>query len=157
LDELLAKLPGESVTRKEVTYEGTSCTVLTISGAPAAFRPTYCTIDGVLHVAESALSMRAFLKARAGGGGAMAIGDAPVPAGDGDLLPTFDVRCDEQALYRAFHAVWLPLVKLIPFDDDMPLLRPDEMPAPDAVLPLLSRSRGVLRRQGKTYRLQQQG
>ena len=154
LDELLAKVVDADVTKKEVTYEGVTCTVLTISRLPAAFRPTYCTIDGVLHVAESALSMRAFLKARLDGGEAMAIGDVPVPAGGGELLPTLDMRCDEQALYRTFHKVWLPLVKLMRFD---PLLQPDEMPSPDAVLPLLGRSRGVLRRQGKTWRLQQQG
>jgi hypothetical protein len=158
LDELLAKLfPGDTA-KKQVTYEEVPCTVLTVPGMPAAFQPTWCVIDGVLHVAESAASMRAFLKARAAGGAAMDVGALPEPPGEGEVLPTLDVRCDQQELYRTFHKVWLPLVKLIPFGDEAaPLLTADDMPSPEAVLPLLGKSRGVLRRQGKVYRLQQLG
>ncbi len=158
LDTLLDKaLPGDGA-RKKVTYEGVECSVLTLPGLPAAVQPTFCRLDGVLHVAESALSMRAFLKARAKGGDAIDVSALPEPPGEGEVLPTFDVRCDEQALYATYHKVWLPLVKLIPFGDQMkPLLTADDMPSPDAVVPLLGKSRGVLRRQDKTYRLQQLG
>lgn len=155
-DDLLRKLlPGE---KKQVTYEDTPCSVLSLPNMPAGIQPTWCVVDGVLHVAESGTSMRAFLKARGSGGVAMDVGALPEPPGAGEVLPTLDVRCDQQELYRAFHKVWLPLTKLIPFDDSMaPLLRADDMPAPDAVLPLLGKSRGVLRREGKVYRLQQLG
>ncbi|MFO1077229.1 MAG: hypothetical protein U1E73_05830 [Planctomycetota bacterium] len=158
VDDLLALIFSGGATKKEVTYEGVTCTVVTIRDMPAAVQPTYCTVDGVLHLTESATSMRAFLKARAKGGDAMEVGDVPIPAGDGDVLPTFDVRCDERAMYQAFHKVWLPFVKLVPSEiSGSVLLQPDEMPSPDAVLPLLGKSRGVLRRDGKVYRLQQQG
>lgn len=174
LDELLANLfpgnqpaaapahgdhePRGTVASKKVAYEGVECTVLTVPGLPSAMQPTFCCLDHVLHVAESGLSMRAFLKARAKGGDAMDVGDAPLPQGTGDVLPTFDVRCDEQALYRTFHKVWLPLFKLIPDGGELqPLLTEQEMPSPDAVLPLLGRSRGVLRKDGATFRLQQLG
>lgn len=168
LDELLAKLlpapatgrehEGPAPTGKKVVYSGTECTVVTLRDFPAGIQPTFCRLDGVLHVAESGLSMRAFLKARSAGGEAMDTGDAPMPAGPGEVLPNFDVRCDEQALYRTFHQVWLPLLALIPDDGELqPLLSGDEMPAPDAVLPLLGRSRGVLRKDGSVYRLQQLG
>jgi hypothetical protein len=131
---------------------------LTIPGAPGALQPTWCRLDGVLHVAESGLSMRAFLKARAQGGDAMDVGDAPLPQGAGDALAGFDLRCDQQALYRTFHKVWLPLLKLIPDDGELaPLLQEQDMPPPDAVAPLLGKSRGVLRKDGATWRLQQLG
>ncbi|HEX6812329.1 MAG TPA: hypothetical protein VF384_11945 [Planctomycetota bacterium] len=156
LDELLAMLPPEQ--KKQATYEDTPCTVVTIPGAPAAFQPAYCVLDGVLHIAESGQSLRAFLKARAGGGEAMDVGDAKEPEGAGERLATFDVRWDEAAIYRSYHEVWLPLLKLLP--DEIKggaLVKPDEMPEPEAVLPLLGKGRGVLRRDGKTWRLQQLG
>lgn len=158
LDELLAALVHDPMPKKQVTYENVPCTVLTLPDLPQGLQPTWCRIDGVLHVAESGLSMRAFLKARGKGGDAMDVGDAPVPDGAGDLLPTFDLRADERALYRTFHKVWLPLLKLIPNGGELnPLLTEQEMPAPEAVEPHLGRIRGVLRRQGNTWRLQQLG
>lgn len=163
--ELLAFLAQGHKT-KEVTYEEVPCTVLELPDVPPALQPTWCRIGGVLHVAESPLSLRAFLKARAQrtntggdtGGDAMDVGDAPLPQGAGDAVPSFDLRCDEQELYRTFHKVWLPLLKLIPPEDETDsLVREKEMPSPDAVLPHLGKSRGVLRRDGKVWRLQQLG
>ncbi|HZN39563.1 MAG TPA: hypothetical protein VFD82_12215 [Planctomycetota bacterium] len=157
--ELLTSLVRKA---KEVTYEDVPCTVLELPDAPPALQPTWCRVGGVLHIAESPLSMRAFLKARAQGGDtdrdAMDVGDAPLPQGAGDVLPTFDVRCDEQELYRTFHKVWLPLLKLVADRGEAkPLVGEKEMPSPDAVLPHLGKSRGVLRRDGRVFRLQQLG
>ena len=155
--ELLASLV-EGHKTKEVTYEDVPCTVLDLPDAPPALQPTWCRVGSVLHVAESPLSMRAFLKARAAGGDAMDVGDAPLPQGTGEVVPGFDVRCDEQQLYSTFHKVWLPLLKLVPdHDESKPLVGEKEMPSPDAVLPHLGKSRGVLRRDGKVFRLQQLG
>jgi prepilin-type processing-associated H-X9-DG protein len=159
--DLLASLVEGGKT-KEVTYEDVPCTVLELPGAPPALQPSWCRIGGALHVAESPLSLRAFLKARAEagdkGGDAMDVGDAPLPKGAGDLVPSVDVRCDEQQLYSTFHKVWLPLLKLVAErGQEQPLLGEKEMPSPDAVLPHLGKSRGVLRRDGKVFRLQQLG
>jgi len=144
--------------KKQVTYEGIACTVVTLPDLPAGIQPTYCVVDGVLHVAESGLSMRAFLKARTNGGDAMDVGDAPIPDGAGDLVPSFDLRFDEAALYRTFHKVWLPLFKLIPDGGELDaLLAEADMPSSEAVAPLLGKGRGVLRRQGTVFRLQQIG
>src|SRR5215207_2698897 len=96
--------------------EGVSCTVAALPGAPAALTPSWCTLEGVLHVAESPASLRAFLQARK---------DA------GDALPSFDLRLDEQALYRTFHAVWLPLLRLVRSAGQQALVEVDEMPSPD--------------------------
>jgi hypothetical protein len=146
------------IATKKATFEGTECTLLKVTGMPAAIQPAFCRLDGVLHIAESGPSLRAFLAARKKGGEAMDIGDAPLPAGAGEVLPTFDMRGDEQALYRTFHAAWLPLLKLIPDGGELaPLLTAAEMPEPDAVVPLLGKSRGVLRKDGNVFRLQQLG
>jgi hypothetical protein len=157
LDALLAALPP-MVQKKSLTLEGTECTALTIANAPPAMQPTFCVLDGVLHCAESGQSLRAFLKARVAGGEAMDVGDAKEPEGPGEKLATFDVRWDEAAIYSAYLEVWLPLLKLLPDEiKNAALLEPGEMPEADAVLPLLGKGRGLLRRDGKTYRLQQLG
>lgn len=158
LQQLLATAFPPEVGRKQVTYEGTVCTVLTVPGLPAGLQPTFGEIDGVLHVAESGLSMRAFLKARTKGGDGMDVGDAPIPDGAGELQPHVDVRFDEQALYRTFVEVWLPLLKLVAAGDAFePLLDEADMPSAEAVVPRLGKGRGVLRRQGNLFRLQQLG
>ncbi len=144
--------------RTEVTYEGVPCTVLTVADMPQGLQPAWCVVDGVLHVAESGPSLRALLKARGNGLDAMDVGDAPVPAGPGELAGGVDLRWDGGALYRAFHRHWLPLLQLLPGDQlQHALLRGDEMPDPDAVAPLLGKGRGVLRRNGGTWTLQQLG
>ncbi len=157
LDQALTMLVKDRVTTRTITYEDIECMVAQVPDAPAGFAPTWCRVAGVLHVAESGLSMRAFLKARAGGATAMDVGDAPIPAGDGEPLPNFDLRWDEGAIYSAFHANWLPLLKLVPGLFQQPLLDSAAMPSPDAVAPLLRKARGVLRRDGTTFTLQQAG
>ncbi|MBL8754309.1 MAG: hypothetical protein JNK15_13485, partial [Planctomycetes bacterium] len=157
LDTLLEQLPPD-LKKKQVTLEGTPCTTLTIPDVPPAFQPTFCVLDGVLHMAESGQSLRAFLKARTAGGDAMDVGNAPEPLGAGEKLATFDVRWDEAAMYQAYHATWLPLLKLLPEEiKGGALVQPGEMPDPEGVLPLLGKGRGILRRDGKTWRLQQLG
>jgi len=157
LDQALTLLLTNRVPTRKVTYEDIECTVAQVPDAPAGFAPTWCRSPGALHVAESGLSMRAFLKARAGGAAAMDVGEAPIPAGDGEPLANFDLRWDEAAIYSAFHAHWLPLLKLLPGIDQMPLLDGDAMPSPAAITPLLGKRRGVLRRDGTTFTLQQLG
>ncbi|MBL8734061.1 MAG: hypothetical protein JNN13_16935 [Planctomycetes bacterium] len=143
--------------QKQVTYEDVPCTVLQYQGVPPAFQPTWCQLDGVLHIAETGTSMRAFLKARADGVAVMDVGDAPEPAGRGERLP-FDVRFDTAAIYTAFHEIWLPLYEIAQMGrQQQPLLKRDEMPAPEDVAELLGKGRGLLRRDGDTWRLQQLG
>lgn len=144
---------------KVVTYDGVECTVFTVPGAPSGLQPVFARIDGVLHVAESGTSMRALLKALKDGGEAMDVGDAPLPTGPGEPLPTFDLRCDEAAMYRAFHDVWLPLFALVPATElgMEPVLRRDEMPDPDVVEKHAGKSRGVLRKDGSKLTIQHLG
>ncbi len=153
--DALLDLVGKQGKTKPVTYESVPCTVLAIDGGPAAFQPTWFRRDGVLHIAESALSMRAFVKAQDPAVVAMDVGDAPIPEGAGELLTNLDLRWDERAIYEAFHKNWLPLVNLLPMSNQ--LLGTDAMPSPEAVGPLLGKGRGVLRRQGNTWVLQQLG
>jgi hypothetical protein len=159
LDRLLALLPRDDTKVKTVTYEGVACTVLSFAGQPQGMQLTYCRVDGVLHAAESPLSMRAFLQARAGGGDAMDVGDAPLPEGAGQVQPGFDLRCDEAAMYRAFHDVWLPLLALSGASRFMgePFLQRDDMPSPEAVGKHLRKSRGVLRKAGGKFTVQHLG
>lgn len=154
LDGLLAALATAGTT-KNVTYEDVVCTVLTLPDLPAAFQPTWCRRDGVLHVANSGLGMRAFLSAQGPGQTSDDGDEAPIADGPGELVPHFDLRWDERALYAAFHQHWLPLLAMLPTGDSQPLLRGAEMPSPDAVQPLLGKGRGVLRRDGSTFVLQQ--
>jgi hypothetical protein len=162
LERLLAKLLPAGLPRKEVTYEGTACTVLTPPGMPQAIQPTFCRRDGLLHVAESPLSMRAFLKAQKEGVVAMDTGSAPLPQGPGEVQPGFDLRCDEVAMYRAFREVWLPLYSLSlaaagPGNSTPPLLRREEMPEVDVVAKHLGKSRGMLRKVEQRFVIQHLG
>ena len=157
LDRVLQALPAE-MQQPPVTYEGVACIPLRVPDLPAGMQPVLCRRDGVLHIAESGLSMRAFLKAQPGGAGAMDVGDAPPPSAGDEVLPTFDLRADEAALYRAFHRHWLPLCKLLPGNAiDRALLTAAEMPEPDDIAPLLGKTRGVLVRNGKRYTFRQLG
>jgi hypothetical protein len=154
LESLLAAVAAAGTT-KNVTYDGVACTVLTLPDMPAAFQPTWCRRDGALHVTNSGLGMRAFLRAQGAEPLALDGDEAPIADGPGDLVPHFDLRWDERALYAAFHQHWLPLLAMLPTGDSPPLLRSTEMPSPDAVAPLLGKGRGVLRRDGSTFVLQQ--
>lgn len=155
LDRVLQTIAANAK-QKQVTYEQVPCTVLTIPGGPPALQPTWCKLDGVLHVAESGASMRAFLKARADGAATMDIGDVPVPEGPGEVMP-FEVRADQAAMYATFVNVWLPLYSLAQGGRGRALLARDEMPTPEAMANHLGKSRGALRRDGNTFRLTQRG
>lgn len=158
LDRLLAAVLPADQTRKQVRYEGIDCTVLAPPGLPSALQPTFCRRDGALLLAESATSMRAWLQAEGRADDASAPASAPTPPGAAAALPTFDLRCDDAALYRTFHSVWLPLLRLLPPDAGAsPLLAIDELPDPDVVVPHLGVSRAVLLRDGNRITLQQVG
>lgn len=158
LDRLLGKLTQSGLQAKENTYEGVPCTVLRADGMPAALQPTFCRIDGMLHVAESGLSMRALMKALKAGSEGIDVAGVPLPEGPGEILPNLELRCDDAALYRAFREVWLPLYAATASDPThRPLLVAADMPEAAVVTPLLGRSRGVLRRDGRRWVLQQVG
>jgi len=134
---------------KDVKYEGRPCVQLRIDGAPAALQPSYCLQDGVVHFAESGLSLRALLKAQANGTPpALDVGDAPRPEGPGAALPGFDLRFDGAAIHAAIHELWLPLGSsmLGTGASGQPLVPMAEMPEPEVVTRHLRPGRGVLRR-----------
>jgi hypothetical protein len=143
----LHELPG--LQPKQVTYEGKTCVQLRLDGAPPALQPSYCLQDGVVHFAESGISLRAMLKAAGGGAPpALDVGDAPRPDGPGAALPGFDLRFDGAAIHSALHELWLPIADtFIPMNDSMqPLVPMEGMPEPSAVAPHMRPGRGVLRR-----------
>jgi hypothetical protein len=152
---LLSLVPAEQ--RKEVTYEGVVCTVMTLGGLPPALQPTTCVRNGVLHLAESPRSMRTFLQTQKAGGEAMEIGDTPLPEGPGEVVPSLDLRFDAAAMYRAFYELWLPLYELQVAATNQSGVRisRDEMPEPATIEALLGKGRGILRHDGDRYTLQQ--
>lgn len=152
---LLALVPADQ--RKEVTYEGVVCTVMTLGGLPPALQPTACVRNGVLHVAESPRSMRTFLQTQKAGGEAMEIGDTPLPEGPGEVMPSLDLRFDAAAMYRAFYELWLPLYELqvAATNPTGARISRDEMPEPATIEALLGKGRGILRHEGERYTLQQ--
>lgn len=145
LDGFLDGLVGTAVESRKVTYSGIQCTMLPILGLMQGIQPTFCRIDNQLHVAESPLSMRAFLKAQAGGATAMPIGETVSPKLlAGKALAGADLRCDLAQLYRTLYDVWLPVYQLteglsIDFDD---------LPDPDDVDEHLGTLHGVIGRDG---------
>lgn len=158
-DVLKQFLPPQLKT-KQVQLDGVDCTSLLLDDLPPAVRPTWCVVDGQLHIAESPNSLRDLLRAQKTGAGAMAIGDAPVAAGAGEPMTSVDVRADLAAAYAAFHGTWLPLYELgeaaSPMDSKALLPRKD-LPEPEAVGKHLGSVRGVMRRTPKGYVLQFQG
>lgn len=150
LGRLLARLDAlEWIAKKPIELEGQQCTQLRLANLPPAVQPTFCVRNGVLHLAESGVSLRALLKAAAGGTPkALDIGDAPRPPGKGAVLPGFDLRFDGAAIHAALTEVWMPLWALTTNQNtsaSKPLLQLAEMPDRDSVLPHLARGRGVLR------------
>lgn len=135
---------------------GVVCATLQLGDLPPALQPTWCVHDGRLHVAESPLSMRAFLQAQKGGAEAMAVDGATSPEGAGGVLPTFDLRIDLATTYRIFHGVWLPLYEVamaVGNGNEVSLVHRAEMPEPDVVAPHLGAVRGVLRQDGNRVTL----
>jgi hypothetical protein len=146
LDQLVpAELRG-----RNVTYAGVRCTTLRIPDAPAGLQPAFAVHDGRLWIAETGRSLRDLLAAQTDGAAAMDVGDAPLPPGDGDPLPTFDLRFDEALIYRTLYDVWLPLYALsvAAMPQMQPLVERADLPTPDDVAAHLGRTRGVLRRRG---------
>lgn len=146
---------------KAVTYGEVECQILQIPGAPQGVQPAFCVVGDQLHIAESARSLRTFLKVQADGVDAMAVGEAAVPAGAGELLP-FDLRIDVGRLYEAYYETWMPLLgATMAFTGAsaggaLGSTR-DVMPDPEFVAELARPMRGVLRRDGDTLRLVQVG
>lgn len=143
---------------RQITYDGVVCTSLQFEGMPPGLQPTWCVLDGRLHLAETPLSMRAFLKAQKGDGDGIDTSGAPSLAKPtGEPVPGFDLRADLAAVYRSFHETWLPLLELTMVragSDQSPLVTRNELPDPDDLAPLLGTVRGELRRTGNEVRLQ---
>lgn len=156
LERLLPQ--GDDVEIRELELAGVTCSLLRVDGMPQGLEPAWCVRDGQFHVAESGRSLKALLRelTRDGAPEAMDVGEAPIPEGRGDLVSTVDVRFDEVAIYRAFLTTWLPLFVLTQGVDEC-LVLPDEMPSVEIVAEHCGATRGVLRRDGDSYRLQHLG
>jgi len=160
LQDAMKQFLPPSLKTKQVQLEGVDCTSLLLDDLPPAVRPTWCIVDGQLHVAESPNSLRELLRAQKTGAEAMAIGDAPIAAGAGEPMPTVDVRADLAAAYAAFHGTWLPLYELAEAASPMAskaLLPRKDLPEPAAVGKHLGSVRGVMRKTSKGYVLQFHG
>ncbi|MCR9246398.1 MAG: hypothetical protein NXI31_15300 [bacterium] len=120
---------------------------LDLPGLPPGIRPALGIVDGQLHVAESARSLRSFLKLQGQGIEAMDVGEAVMPAGAGDLVERFDLRCDPLELYRAFHTHWLLLLAATIGRAGQGFSR-DSMPDVDVVEDFVGPMRAALRRDG---------
>ena len=155
----LAELVPPSMRGRDVTYGGVRCTTLKLADVPAGLQPAFAVHDGRLWLAENPRSLRDLLTAQAGGAVAMDVGDAPLPPGSGEPLPTFDLRFDEGAIYRAYYDVWLPLYSLMAATQPglQALLERADLPTPDEASPHLGRTRGVLRRRGDHHVVQHLG
>ena len=150
LDELLQKLVlGRNRPFKKVRYGDTECTILKIPNLPQGIQPAFCVIDGVLHVAESGRSLRAFLKSQKQDVVAMNVRNAPLPEGPGEQVTSFDLRLDEVELYRAYRNIWLPLFELT--NSQSTALRRDDMPPVDLVAEHCGTSRGALFKDGRRF------
>ncbi|MFN7587222.1 MAG: hypothetical protein ACK5UQ_01725 [Planctomycetota bacterium] len=160
LQDALKQFLPPDVKTKQVQLEGVDCTSLLLDDLPPALRPTWCLVDGQLHVAESPNSLRDLLRAQKTGAEAMAVGDAPVAAGADEPMPSVDVRADLAAAYAAFHGTWLPLYELAEAASPMAskaLLPRKDLPEPAVVGKHLGSVRGVMRKTTKGYVLQFQG
>lgn len=160
LQDAMKQFLPPGVKTKQVQLEGVDCTSLLLDELPAGLRPTWCLLDGQLHVAESVTSLRDLLRAQKAGAEAMAVGDAPVAAGAGEPMPSVDVRADLAAAYAAFHGTWLPLYELAETASPMAskaLLPRKDLPEPEVVGKHLGSVRGVMRKTTKGYVLQFQG
>ena len=154
LQQLLDTVLPEGTPVKKRRFGELEATTLLIPDMVQALQPTYCIADGQLILAESPLSMRALLKAR-GGAPAMDVDGALAPTGEGDVLPSGDLRFDAAAIYENFYERWLPLFALANGRNQAPLLQRDDLPEPDVVAEHLGKGRGVLRREGDAVSLVQ--
>ncbi|MFK7742640.1 MAG: hypothetical protein AB8H80_20175 [Planctomycetota bacterium] len=141
---------------RKVTYDGVECTTVRIPDLPNGVQPAWCIHNGALHVAESARSLRSLLKAQKSGDVAMKVEDAPLPAGNGDVLPNFEVSFDEVKTYECFYKLWLPLYELSvrPSEAARRALTRADLPEPDLFAEYCGQTRGLMRKDGDTYRIQ---
>ncbi|MCU0863155.1 MAG: hypothetical protein MUC36_05140 [Planctomycetes bacterium] len=155
----LAELVPPTLLGRPVTYSGVRCTTLKLPDVPAGLQPAFAVHDGRLWLAESPRSLRDLLAAQTDGATAMDTADAPLPPGEGEPLPTFDLRFDEAAIYRTLYDVWLPLYALTAATQPgmKALLERADLPTPDEASPHLGRTRGVLRRRGDHHVVQHLG
>ena len=146
LDQAISSALPPELEVKKVRYGDVEVSVLKIPGAPSGLQPAWCVVDEKLHVAESAQSMRALLKAQGSDAVAMDVGEMTAPPGDGTALTSFDLRYDPAAIYEAFYEIWLPLFERSGFNELPPPVTRDDLPEPDVVARHLGKGRGVIRR-----------
>lgn len=134
------------------------CTLVRLPDVPAALQPSFCVVDGTLHIAESPQSLTVLLRAVDDPAAAGGIAEAPLPQGDGELLASFDLRYDFAAIYRCYHKLWMTPLRLLllaeagssfmPLPALLPLAEAEVMPSPELVAQHLRPGRAVLRRSG---------
>ena len=155
VEALVASMLPPDLPVKQVQYGDVTVSVLKIPDAPQGLQPAWCVVGDRLHVAESALSMRAFLKAQGGGVVAMDVDGMAAPTGDGDVMASFDLRFDAAAIYENFYERWLPLFELSGVSELPAPVSRDDLPDPDVVHEHLGKGRGVVRRTARSMRLVQ--
>lgn len=155
----LAELVPATLLGRPVTFSGVRCTTLKLPNVPAGLQPAFAVHGDRLWIAETPRSLRDLLAAQADGAAAMDVSDAPLPPGDGEPLPTFDLRFDESAIYRTFYDVWLPLYAMTTATQPglQALLERADLPTPDEAALHLGRTRGVLRRRADHHVVQHLG
>ena len=155
VEALVASMLPPDLPVKQVQYGDVTVSVLKIPDAPQGLQPAWCVVGDRLHVAESALSMRAFLKAQADGVVAMDVDGMAAPTGDGDVMASFDLRFDAAAIYENFYERWLPLFELSGVSELPAPVSRDDLPDPDVVHEHLGKGRGVVRRTARSMSLVQ--
>jgi len=154
-DKLVQKLVNDNLPTKKLKFGDVEVTTLKIPDAPQGLQPAWCRVGDQLHVAESARSLRSFLKAQKGDEVAMDVDGMEVPAGIGEPTATFDLRYDTAAIYECFYTQWLPLFELSGVSRVPPPVRRRDLPEPEIVEEFLGKGRGVLRKDGNRYQLVQ--
>ncbi|HEB51993.1 MAG TPA: hypothetical protein ENI87_01930 [bacterium] len=132
-EALVGQYKARGMPCRQTVYGDVNCTSVDLAseGVPQGIRPTFCVVGEQLHIAESPLSMKAFLRAQETGAEAMPVADAVAPAGvPGKRLDTLDLRFDPAAAYRTFYQVWFPLLMLSMAGSGIELTR-DDLPDPD--------------------------
>lgn len=153
LDALLREWVIEVLPTKQIRIDGIACTVVQLPDLPPALHPALCHIDDTVYLAETARSLRALLQCRDAGAVAMPVGDAPLPPGQGEIVPNLELRVAEARLYETLYELWLPLYERTVGATLPGSARRREMPEPEVVAAYCGHSRGVLRCNGDRYTL----
>ena len=156
LDGLLAMLEALEVPLKKLAFDGVEVTALKIPDFPQGIQPAWCKVGDKLHIAESARSLRAFLKAQKSGAEAMDVDGMKAPGGAGEALHILDLRFDVAEIYKNFYQTWLPLFEATNSSQLPAPVRRSDLPEPEYVEEILGKGRGVIRRDGDRYSLIQQ-